>query len=381
MKRRRHPVRDWAEYLGLRGFAGVLNCFEPEQNLQTAGAIGRIYSRLGAKRRQRAIDNIQTSFPEFSPERCAEIADKSIEHMFQLFIVDSLVMTRLITPETWPRYVSLGNVSLALRNMEPGRPALLFTGHHGNWELLGYTLAMLGLPITALARPLDNPLLNDWLLGIREARGLRILTKWGATPEMHRTLEQGGLVGFIADQNAGEGGLFVPFFNRLASSYKSIGLLALRYRTPIIAGTAIREPGTMQYTFTSPDVIRPHEWDDHPDPLYYVTARVSRAMENMVRAAPEQYLWIHRRWKSRPRHERLGRPFPASLRRKLESLPWLSADEIETIIEDSERRTREMTRASSGTIDGGRSETPGNAEAPGTSTSDASTPPAAESTA
>ena len=88
------------------------------------------------------------------------------------------------------------------------------------------------------------------------------------------------------------------------------------------------------------DIIRPEDWADQPDPLYYITARYSRALEQMVREVPEQYLWIHRRWKSRPRHERRGRPVPPRLRAKIHALPWLDADEADSIIETSDRAAR-----------------------------------------
>jgi KDO2-lipid IV(A) lauroyltransferase len=345
MPKHRHPIRNWAEYLGLRGLVATLTCFEPEQNLQTAAAIGSAFYRVGRSRSERAIQNIRESFPDWDRARCERVAERSMQHMFQMFLVDALVMPRLITPTTWPRYIELGDVQRGLEALEPGRPAIVLTSHTGNWELLGYTLGMLGFPIHALARPLDNPLLSDWLFGMREARGLKILTKFGATPEMHNTLSAGGIVGFTADQNAGDGGLFVPFLGRLASSYKSIGLLAMRYRTPVIAGAALRRGQSLRYRFTATDVIQPHEWDDREDPLYYITARVNRAMELMIREAPEQHLWIHRRWKSRPRHERLGRPFPASLRRKLASLPWMDEATLERIIDHSTRSSDAIARS------------------------------------
>ena len=81
------------------------------------------------------------------------------------------------------------------------------------------------------------------------------------------------------------------------------------------------------------DLIMPRDWMSQPDPLYYVTARYMRAIENMVLACPEQYLWMHRRWKSRPRHERTGKPLPTSMRRKLESLPWMNQALLDRLAE------------------------------------------------
>lgn len=87
----------------------------------------------------------------------------------------------------------------------------------------------------------------------------------------------------------------------------------------------------MHYAVTVEDVFGPEEYGAQPDPVFYITARYRRAIEACVRRAPEQYLWMHRYWKSRPRHERFGRPFPASLREKLRALPWMTAESLERI--------------------------------------------------
>jgi KDO2-lipid IV(A) lauroyltransferase len=322
----------WSQYLALRAVAGFLHCFDIDQNLATAASIGTLFHRFSHRHRRRARLNIARSFPDWPDERVAETARRSIEHMFQLFMVDAMVTPRRITRTSWPRYLRLGKLQGVLERLVRGEPTIFITGHCGNWELLGYALAVIGYPLYALARPLDNPQLNRWILGIREARGMRIITKWGATPILQEVLRSGGRVAFIADQNAGNQGLFVPFFGRLASSYKSIGLLAMRYQVPIVCGFAPRLSGRFEYELTTTDFIRPEEWADQPDPLFYITARYNRAMEMMIRRAPEQYLWVHRRWKSRPRHERLGRPMPGRLIAKLESLPWLTPQDIDRLV-------------------------------------------------
>ena len=188
-------------------------------------------------------------------------------------------------------------------------------------------------PRNAIARPLDNPLVNDWLLGIRERRGMRIITKWDATDVMQDVLNGGGTLGFIADQNAGDRGLFVPFFGRLASTYKSIGLLAMMQSVPIVCGYAHRVGAGFDYELGAQDIIYPDDWADQPDPLFYISARYNRAMEMMIRKRPYQYLWMHRRWKSRPRFERLGKPMPAAMRHKLEALPWMDQPTMDRLLQ------------------------------------------------
>ena len=116
-----------------------------------------------------------------------------------------------------------------------------------------------------------------------------------------------------------------------ACSCRSIGLLAMRKGVPVVCGYAHRVDPGFRFEVGVVDLIRPEDWADQPDPLYYITARYCRALETMVRMKPEQYLWMHRRWKSRPRHEREGKPMPRSLRQNLEALPWMTPELMEQL--------------------------------------------------
>jgi KDO2-lipid IV(A) lauroyltransferase len=324
-------LQHFAPYAALRATAATLHLFGLRENLRTAATIGSIFARLGPRRMQRAVRHVRWAFPDLSEARAQAIAEASVQHMFQLFLVDSLAGPQRLNEHGWGRHVEFGEVGRTMELLLEDRPAIFVTGHSGNWEFLGLALSLLGFRMSALARPLDNPFLDRWLLGMRRRRGLEVLVKWGATTEVQKVIESGGRVAFIADQNAGDDGVFVPFFGRMASSYKSIGLLALRYRLPIVVGTAIRQGESLRYRIETVDRIEPSECESAPDPLFYCTARFNRAMERAVRLAPEQYLWVHRRWKSRPSWERKGEPMPDRVRRKLLELPWLDAAAVEAI--------------------------------------------------
>ena len=326
------PFVQWSQYLPLRALAAVISCFPIDLNMQTAARLGDVYYHLDKRRRKRAIQNIHACFPEWSNAKVAKLAKQSMEHMFQLFIAEGIQMPSLVTPDTLHKHVQFHNVDKVTRRISNNEPVIFITGHCGNWELLGYALSILGYPIAALARPLDNPLINDWILGVRERFGLQIVTKWGGVSVIQDLISSNTSVGFIADQNAGGRGMFVPFFGRLASTYKSIGLLAMRYEIPIAAVHAKRIGGRFQYDISITDYIEPSDWCDQPDPLFYITARYNRAIEQMIKDAPEQYLWVHRRWKSRPQHEIENKPMPKKLIRQIESLPWITDEEIHALM-------------------------------------------------
>jgi Kdo2-lipid IVA lauroyltransferase/acyltransferase len=183
------------------------------------------------------------------------------------------------------------------------RGMIMLTGHFGNFEISNYVLGTLGFETTAIGRPLDNRYVNDWLMGVREKQGGKIIAKKGATEEVTEVLEKRGVVGFVADQNAGSKGVFVDFFGRKASTYKSIGLLAMEYNVPVVVGYARRVGDRYRFIVGAQDVIRPEDWRDVDDPLKYITQRYTKAIEDFVRKDPGQYWWVHRRWKTRPKGE------------------------------------------------------------------------------
>jgi KDO2-lipid IV(A) lauroyltransferase len=301
--KKRSVILDYLQYVALRLVAMALHCFPVEANLRTAALLGDLMYLLDRKHRERALGNLKRSFPEMPAEKREWMARRSMRQLFYFFI-EMLFTTRLVRLETWRQYVELNDFQPSLKLLlDKNRGLIMLTGHYGNWEILGYVLATLGFATTSVARPLDNPYVNEYVLGVRERRGQRIINKTGATVEVTRVLANHGAVCFIADQNAGSKGLFVDFFGRKASTYKSIGLLAMEYKVPVVIGYARRVDNQFGFKVAAKDIIFPQDWQDQDDPLRYITQRYTRAIEDFVREDPGQYLWIHRRWKSRPKGE------------------------------------------------------------------------------
>jgi KDO2-lipid IV(A) lauroyltransferase len=317
-----------------------------------AASFGRAYatSRLGRKHLGRGIRNLATAFPEWAPDRVRDYAIRAHEHMFMLGS-EFAATPRLVNDDAWPDHLELGDIGDAVRTLVSSRPVVLITGHCGNWEALGYSMTLMGFPMHALYRPLDLPPLDRWVRLSRQRRGLSVVDKFGALKQLPGLVSAGAPVGFVADQNGGDRGVFAPFFGRLTSTYKSIGLLAQQFGARVICGVArrmdareARQPDGLRYRIELADGFGPEDWTPQPDPLFYITARYRRAIETMVRRAPEQYLWMHRIWRSRPRHERSNREFPAALEEKLRHLPWMTGEELERIKDQSARDAAELLR-------------------------------------
>jgi len=310
-----------------------------------AGSLGLMFAkaRFNRSRVTKAADRVRFAMPHLDAGAATDLVHKSYEHLFRLGVEIGYI-PRLLSDDAWVDHVELGLLEGSLEAVLQERPCLMLTGHCGNWEVLSMTMAVLGFPMRALYRPLDMKLLDDWVRRTRSRRGVILLDKFGASRELPDLMEAGIPVGVVADQNAGDKGLFVPYFGRLTSTYKTIGVLALKYDANVVCAYARRIPAArgqgFRYRLEVTDIIRPSDWADAPDPLYYLTARYRRAIEKMVCAAPEQYLWMHRIWKSRPRHEKLGRPMPDALVEKLRSLPWMDEAAVERIRDQSERDGR-----------------------------------------
>ncbi|USN99404.1 MAG: lysophospholipid acyltransferase family protein [Phycisphaeraceae bacterium] len=344
----------YAAYAGLRAAMMLPQIAGPAAALEAARVAGRAFGSapFNRKRIDRATESLGQAMPHLEPDRRRELALRSYEHLAML-AVEVAFLPRILSEDAWTRHIHIGSMAPALQALLGDRPAILITGHAGNWEAMGYTVALLGVRVHALYRPLDLAPLDRWVRRTRERRGLSLLDKFGAVRIAPELLERREPVAFVADQNAGDRGLFVPYFGRLTSTYKSIGLLALKHRAVLVCGFGRRvgwdeRPGErgigrhvgendIRFTVHLTDVFGPEEYESQPDPLYYLTARYRRALEKTVLAAPEQYLWMHRIWKSRPRHERLGKPFPDALRAKLAALPWMDDATLGGIVERSDR--------------------------------------------
>jgi KDO2-lipid IV(A) lauroyltransferase len=302
-KKKPHPVRDWLLYVAVRVLMIFLCLVEVRTSLRFACFLGDLLWRYYQRGRQRALDNLRASFPDQTEEWIEQTGRRSFQQLVMLTI-DVLVMPRLVQKHNWRQYARFTKAEYPKWMMKEGKGLILVTAHYGNFELIGYMAGLFGFDVYSVARPLDNKYLNRFLYGLRQRHGLKLVDKKGAAQMMPQIIEQGSTLGFIADQDAGRKGVFVDFFGRKASTYKSIGLLAITYNLPIAVGCTRRVGDEFFFEYVLSRIIFPREWADQEDPLTWVSAAYTKAIEDFVRDDPTQYWWVHRRWKTRPKEER-----------------------------------------------------------------------------
>ena len=301
--RKRNVILDWLGYAALRVAIFILHRFSVETNLRFARWLGNQMWKHYERGRKRALENLRNSFPDKDESWYEETGRRSFQQIVML-VVDIFFTAKLIRRDNWDKYITCSNIERPKWMMQEGRQLLLLTAHYGNFELFGYMIGLFGFNLYSIARPIDNPFINKYLLSLRKHTGQKIIDKKGASEKMESIIGEHASIGFIADQDAGKKGVFVDFFGRKASTYKSIGLLAIQYNIPVVVGACRRVGDAFFFEIEANRIIMPEEWAGKDDPLKWITQEYVKATEEFIRKDPSQYWWLHRRWKHRPREER-----------------------------------------------------------------------------
>lgn len=292
-------LRHWSEYIAARLAICQLQELPVGAGLRLAEGTGAFAYHVLKGRSRTGRENIARAFPEYSPAEVEKLLKDVYRNLFRTG-AEVFYLRKLVRPSTWRRFVEIVNVESAIEVFIAGRGCILVTGHLGNWEFLGHVLPFIGIHAKALARPLDNPLLDRYILGVRESGLQRILDKKGSGTQVERTLAEGGFVSILVDQDAGNRGAFVPFFNRPASTWRSTAVLAMKTGAPILPGCCVRTGKGLAFRAIVGRPIYADPTADATAETLRITADFTKQIENWVREYPQQYLWLHRRWKSVP---------------------------------------------------------------------------------
>jgi KDO2-lipid IV(A) lauroyltransferase len=304
MSKPRSQFFDYLVYLLVRWFVCVIQSLP----LQTAGslatALAWLIHRIDRRHRLVALENLKHAFGEDLTDAEREGMVRAVYTHFCRLLIEIIHLPRRLHLRNWRDYVDLLGGEMLVDRLLSDRPLIIVTGHYGNWEMGGYVLGLLGVRSYAVARPLDNPYLDDFLRLFRERTGQRLLAKKGDFDQMQTILGGGGVIATLGDQDAGQRGLFVNFFGRPASTHKVMGLLSLEFRAPILVIVARNLGGMLRYQAAAVEEIMPERYEGRADAVRAITQRLTTALEWAVRQAPAQYFWLHRRWKHQPGRNR-----------------------------------------------------------------------------
>lgn len=301
MRSRWKQFRHRLEYAGVR-LAFALVRLLP---LRTATAIGAgigwfAYVVIGVRRRV-CIDNITAALGVSHAEANA-IARRSYMNLGRS-LMEYASFERL-KPETIREIVRFENVEAFDRARDFGKGAVVYTGHFGNWELMGAAIVNLGYPIDFLVGEQTNHRVDEKMNELRSRQGIGIISRDMALKKVLRALKDNRFVAMLADQDARNGGVFVDFLGRPASTVRGPAMFAIRQGCPVVSGFAHREGGI--HVCQMYDPLWPREDLKGDDAVIDLTQRFTDLLTEQVRRYPDEYFWAHKRWKTKPPQEAIS---------------------------------------------------------------------------
>ena len=227
-----------------------------------------------------------------------------------LMVAEIAHAPRKLHRTNWRDHSQVPQMQTIVRRLLDERPLVILSGHLGNFELGGYLLGLHGFHTHTIARRLDNRFLDRWVNEFRGATGQFMLDKTGTSGAIDDVLGRGGTLVLLGDQYAGDRACWTQFFGRPASTHKAVALFTLSASAPTATCAVLRRGKPLHFEMAVANLIDPlaDPADDEPSPTPMTVKGIigwySQNLEGLIRSAPDQYWWVHRRWKGNPQRRR-----------------------------------------------------------------------------
>jgi KDO2-lipid IV(A) lauroyltransferase len=300
--KKRSNFQNKSELLAVRSLFGAIGALPLETSMRFGKSFGRFLGSRFPKLQKTARRNLDIAFPEMSAQEKDKIVLGTFESIGRhLGFVSHFRKFKL---EDVRNVVEVVGKEHFDRAHETGRGVLFFTGHFGSWEVFNLLPPAFGFGMNILVRRIDNPLLEKYVDAFRTKFGSVTLDKTRSARQMFRVLENGELLGILADLNVQEKeGVFVDFFGVPASTTVSIAKLALKTNAVVLPAFAVWEETKQKYVVYLESPVEYVSGDISNENVRELTQKITNVVEKYVRLYPEQWLWIHKRWNTRPSGE------------------------------------------------------------------------------
>ncbi|HJQ22598.1 MAG TPA: lysophospholipid acyltransferase family protein [Blastocatellia bacterium] len=298
-KDKRNALRNWLEFAPAWLLLKSLGCLPRGAAIGAGRLLARTAYRLHGRLRLVGETNLRMAMPELSAGQRRDILDRVMDGLGGLLgEFSQLPKIRRDNISERVVYDGFENYERAARQ---GRGVLLLTGHFGAWELCAFAQGVYGHPLSFLVRPLDNPLLDRLIARYRSLSGNRLIDKNDAVRAVLKRLRQGEDVGLLVDVNTvAEEGVFCDFFGIPACSTTGLAVFALRAGAPVVPGFLIWDASLNKHVLRFEPEVPLIRTGDFKEEVRLNTQAYMKVIERFVRRYPEQWLWIHKRWQTRP---------------------------------------------------------------------------------
>jgi len=295
-------MRQWIEYASVWAILKFLGALPRGLARAVAAAVASAMYAMLPKLRRTAEFNLRLAFPEWSDARRQDVIRTMVRHLG--WLAAEFARFPEYTRENIERVVILDGHENFLAGQQRGRGVLYLTGHIGAWELSSFAHALYGFPLHYMARPLDNARVDALVNHYRCLSGNQPIFKNESARALLKILKESGTVGILADQNTmPEEGAFVDFFGKPACTTTGIARVALHTDAAVVPGYAIWDDSIAKYRLRFEPAVELVRTGDSERDIFVNTQRFAKVIEEIIRKHPEQWVWVHARWKTRPKGE------------------------------------------------------------------------------
>jgi Kdo2-lipid IVA lauroyltransferase/acyltransferase len=257
--------------------------------------LGILVYKSYRKRSVIAFENIAASFPGLSIKRHKKICKESFRH-FGIAFAEFIQLLRF-NDKFIGKYISVEGESHVAKAILKGRGIIGICPHLGNWEFVAAYVASKGYPLSVIMKRQSNPFINRLIEKFRMSFNMQLIYKSKAAFPVLKALKQNRIIAFVADQDAGKNGIFIDFLGKSASTAQGPARFAQSLKSPVMIFTGIREKHGKFKIIISPELDIDYN-KNNGNNIYNNTKIWSEKIEEYIRKYPEQYFWMHRRWKT-----------------------------------------------------------------------------------
>jgi KDO2-lipid IV(A) lauroyltransferase len=292
---------DFVEYIGLRVFVAIIRLLPLNIAMLLVKSIANVIYLFDSKHRKVADGNLRNAYGEdLSDLLRKKIIRLNYQHLASVG-VDFIKMPQIVNASNWQKYIEAEGVEFAREALKEGKGIIFVAGHVGNWEVAGCGFEFFFHPVHSIAKHMKNPFVDKFFTSLRENGNQKIIFKEKAAREMIRVLKNNKILGILVDQNARKNSIFVDFFGQKAATTRVVATLSLKTGAPIIMAF-LRRSDSRRYKFkiSMSKPIQIEKTGDLEKDILNLTQRYTTIIESRIREHPHEWMWMHRRWKTKP---------------------------------------------------------------------------------
>ena len=288
-------MTDKIEYIIFIAFSFLFKLCGIKLSRKFSSVLALTFFYLIPIRKKTTIENLSNAFPEYSPNKIKQIAFRSYKS-FAIALIEILFIPWM-KREDIINSIKCSNINMVQEKYNENKGMILLTAHFGNWEFMALSLGLqAGLPFSVVVKTQRNTLVSDWLNRMRSKWGNKTVPLGISIRQIYKELKDKNIVAMVADQRGPSDGVRVNFFGRKTAVYSGPAVLALKTNAPILYAISVRQPDS-SYTCEFNEIKTNGLPENEEHKIIELNQRMSDFLESYIRKYPEQWLWMHKRWK------------------------------------------------------------------------------------